>query len=361
MIPAIAGAAEDQVIPRWYMAGWSGEVEEQLLARRLADRPVVMFRALNGDVAALRDRCPHRFAPLSRGTREGDTIRCGYHGLTFGSTGQCVHNPFGDQIPKGAFVHTYPVREQDGIVWIWLSDPALMDSAVLPDFGFLTTTAANQQFRGYTRLSANYEYGTDNLMDLSHIEFVHRGSFAGQGVIFAGTHKVSQEGETLHSDWWMPNVAPPGHTMGLYPPDAITDHWLEMRWNAPANMYLQIGATLAGRPRDEGIIVHQIHALCPETSDSSHYFWASTAAVPLTDPPVAAAVKALFDKAFDEEDKPTIEAAYRNIEGGEFWEQKPVFLGVDAGGLRARRVLERIRKSAHGPLEAAVPGEFGSR
>jgi len=208
MIPRVAVAAAGQVIPRWHMAGWSSEVGEQPLARRLANQSVVMFRVANGDVAALRDRCPHRFAPPSRGTR---------------------------------------------------------------------------------------------------------------------------------------------------------DHWLDMRWNGPVNMYLQIGATLAGRPRDEGIIVHQLHALCPETSDSSHYFWASTAAVSLTAPPVAAAAKALFDKAFDEEAKPTIEAAYRNIEGGEFWEQKPVFLGVDAGGLRARRVLQQIRNSVRGVPEDAVSGESGSR
>ncbi len=50
--------------------------------------------------------------------------------------------------------------------------------------------------RGYTLLEAPYEFGTDNLMDLSHIEFVHTGSLAGDGVIFAGTHKVIDEGGT---------------------------------------------------------------------------------------------------------------------------------------------------------------------
>jgi phenylpropionate dioxygenase-like ring-hydroxylating dioxygenase large terminal subunit len=90
MITRVAGTAAGQLIPRWYMAGWSGEVGEQLLARRLADQPVVMFRAASGDIAALRDRCPHRFAPLSRGTRDGDTIRCGYHGLSFEAQSICT-------------------------------------------------------------------------------------------------------------------------------------------------------------------------------------------------------------------------------------------------------------------------------
>jgi hypothetical protein len=34
--------------------------------------------------------------------------------------------------------------------------------------------------------------------------------------------------------------------MGLYPPDEQTDHLLEMSWNAPATMYLKIGAMPVG-------------------------------------------------------------------------------------------------------------------
>ena len=102
-------------------------------------------------------------------------------------------------------------------------------------------------------MRANYEYGTDNLMDLSHIEFVHRGTFAGNGVIFAGKHTVHQEGDTLHSNWWMPNVAAPSHTAGIYAPDLRTDHWLNMRWNAPASMLLEVGATPTGTPPAQGV------------------------------------------------------------------------------------------------------------
>jgi hypothetical protein len=79
-------------------------------------------------------------------------------------------------------------------------------------------------------------------------------------------------------------------------------------------------------------------------------------------------VKALFDKAFDEEDQPTIEAAYRNIDGGEFWEQKPIFLGVDAGGLRARRLLERfvspraiLWKKGRQEKSAVISGQYSSQ
>ncbi len=328
----------------WQMAGWSHELQVNLIARRLCGVNVLLYRTSDGRAVALRDRCPHRFAPLSKGTREGDVIICGYHGLGFDSSGRCVHNPFSDKVPTGALVQAFPVAERQGIVWIWLGESEKADEATIVQFDFLERNLPNHLLRGYTRMEANYEYGTDNLMDLSHIEFVHKGSFAGAGVIFAGKHEIVQNGETLHSNWWMPDVAAPGHTFGIYPRDMRTDHWLDMRWNAPATMYLNIGATPLKGDRADGVIVEQAHILTPESDGVTHYFWATSSALPLDDPETAAGLKALFAKAFDEEDKPMIEAAYANIESADFWKEKPVFLGVDAGGVRARRLLETMRR-----------------
>ncbi|MEO6338707.1 MAG: aromatic ring-hydroxylating dioxygenase subunit alpha [Caulobacteraceae bacterium] len=336
----------------WYMAAWSHEVGEQPLSRRLVDRKVVLFRAEDGTVVALLDRCPHRFAPLSLGTREGDTLVCAYHGLTFDRFGACVRNAFAEKIPAGARVQAYPVVERDGIAWFWPGDSALADAATILDFSMLAEAPMSKTLHGSTAMKAGYEYGTDNLMDLSHIEFVHKGSFAGAGVIFAGQHKVRQEGETLHSDWWMPKVRAPSHTEGIYPPDLITDHWLEMRWNAPASMYLEIGATPSGAAREGGIIAHQAHILTPETASTTHYFWATTYGTPPGAPDMAPMLRELFGQAFDQEDKPIIEAAYANLEGEDFWALRPVSLGIDQGGTRARRLIETMRKRERGDTAA---------
>lgn len=102
----------------WYMAGWSDELTDQLLSRRLFDQPILLYRKADGSVAALADRCPHRFAPLSLGTRMGDSVQCGYHGLTFDGTGQCVHNPFSNNIPAAAKVQSWAVIERHDIIWL---------------------------------------------------------------------------------------------------------------------------------------------------------------------------------------------------------------------------------------------------
>lgn len=330
---------------RWHMAAWSHEVTDGLFRRRILDTPVLLYRKQDGTVAALTDRCPHRFAPLSLGERDGDSIRCAYHGLTFDASGTCVHNPFGDRVPKGAAVRRWPVHEQDGIVWMWPGDPNSADDSAVPDFSMLDRECG-LPLTGVMPMAANYEYGTDNLMDLSHIEFVHRGSFAGNGVIFAGKHSVEQDGETLHSNWWMPDVAAPPHTFGIYDPQMRTDHWLEMRWDAPASMQLEVGATPAGEAREKGIVVQQAHILTPETETTTHYFWATTRSVDFVNEEMDAQVSELMRQAFEGEDKPIIEAAYANLDGREFWDMNPAFIGVDAGGTLARRTLQRLRDAS---------------
>jgi len=326
----------------WYMAGWSEEVGETGLARQILGKPIYLYRLASGAVTAIADRCPHRFAPLSRGTRDGDILVCGYHGLRFGPDGRCVHNPFAERIPAGSTIPVSTVEERDGILWLWAGAPEAADPALIPAFPFIPDRPDWRTVRGYTLMKANYEYGTDNLLDLSHIEFVHKGTFAGQGVIFAGQHKVTLDGETLHSNWWMPGIAPPSMATGHVPPDAVVDHWLDMRWNAPASMRLNVGVCPHGEPREAGFEVPQAHILTPANEHESHYFWSSSRSSDVASPEVDAFLLKLFGEAFDLEDKPMIEAAYDNVRGKDFWKEKPVSLGIDQGGARARRLLESL-------------------
>ena len=156
----------------WYMAAWDDEIPAgRLFHRTVLEKPILFFRDGQGTVRAIGDRCPHRFAPLHLGTLVGDAVQCKYHGLQFGGEGKCVHNPHGP-IPSAAKVPAYPIVERYGAVWIWPGDPALADPATLPAFPVLDPEkfAAGH---GYLKPKANYELESDNIMDLSHIEFLH--------------------------------------------------------------------------------------------------------------------------------------------------------------------------------------------
>jgi vanillate O-demethylase monooxygenase subunit len=73
---------------------------------------VALFRIESGKAAAFDDCCPHRMVPLSRGTVEGESLRCGYHGLRFDCSGSCVEVPGQVNIPPRAKVRSYPLVER---------------------------------------------------------------------------------------------------------------------------------------------------------------------------------------------------------------------------------------------------------
>ena len=86
----------------WYAAALSREVQGQgLFHRKILDTSILIYRKEDGTPVAMHDRCPHRFAPLHLGKRQGDDIVCIYHALRFDCTGKCTHNPHGTGlIPK---------------------------------------------------------------------------------------------------------------------------------------------------------------------------------------------------------------------------------------------------------------------
>jgi vanillate O-demethylase monooxygenase subunit len=118
---------------QWYVVAYAREVGRELLGRTVLGEPLVLCRTEeDGRPVALHDRCVHRRYPLSAGGLDGDRIVCGYHGFTYDTTGACVYVPGQKRIPRTARVTSYPVVEQDALVWVWIGDPALADPGTIP-------------------------------------------------------------------------------------------------------------------------------------------------------------------------------------------------------------------------------------
>src|ERR1700682_4363837 len=83
----------------WYVIAGVEEIGEKLLARRVLDTPVVLYRTAAGKAVALLDRCAHRLMPLSLGNRIGDEIQCLYHGIQYDAMGKCTKIPTQNAIP----------------------------------------------------------------------------------------------------------------------------------------------------------------------------------------------------------------------------------------------------------------------
>lgn len=353
----------DYLMNTWYVAAWAEEVAAgQLLARTLLDQPVVLFRDARGLAHALVDRCPHRFAPLSRGTLcdGGQAVQCAYHGLRFDGGGACVHNPHGDgRVPTAARVRAFPLVERHGCLWIWMGDADQADAARIPDFSCMDAEHWHVG-KGYLRARANYMLETDNILDLSHIEFLHPGTLGSDAVRHAAT-QMRQEGQTIWSlrqttDEVMPDFL--YDAMGL-PHGMRVDRWIDVRWDAPANMLLDSGATPTGQPRSAGRGALLPHLFTPETATSTHYWFAIS--LPKAMGPdgallVAAQVQGL-KLPFETEDLPMLEAQQRAMGTADFWSLKPVLLAGDAAAVRARRLLDRLIAQERETPAAAAPAD----
>jgi len=168
----------------WYVAATRAEVGEQPLHRWLLGKPVVLYRTEAGTVAALFDRCPHRGYPLSAGKIRGDVIECGYHGLRFDPAGQCTLIPSGGDMPRGLGVESYPVVEAWDWIWIWMGDPADADPALVPDltpYGF-GCDGWHAETGPLLECRSNYLLPFENLLDATHITFLHNGAIDAGGV-----------------------------------------------------------------------------------------------------------------------------------------------------------------------------------
>jgi len=342
----------------WYVAAWSEELGSgTLLARTLLDQPIVLFRDSSGSPAALIDRCPHRFAPLSRGRLQGDSIECGYHGLCFDRAGACTRNPYASTVPPRARVRSFPVLERDGIVWIWMGEASTADAGLAPSLPTLVDPAWHA-IRGYLRTPANYVLAIDNLMDLTHPEYLHDRSL-GSPALKTAHYEVKVESErVIHSNRWFDSGPIPPLMERNFPTNGQpVEHWVNMRWEAGSSLWLEVGATLAGRPRKEGWKTFAAHLLTPETATSSHYFYAAVfdreeARAHVNDDEI----RAILAHIFAGEDSPMLEAVQGRMGGADLWALKPVSLPGDEGAVQVRRALAELiaRESQPGTPERSA-------
>lgn len=327
---------QDYLLDAWYVAAWEHELlGPALLARTLLDLPWIVYRKSdNGGYAMLEDRCPHRFAPLSLGRRTGDAIECRYHGLQFGPDGQCIHNPYSRLLPTHGGVRHPPVLARHGLIWFWPGDAARADPAAIPDFSFLDGQAVR---RRHSHFNGHYELLVDNLMDLSHVDYLHRETFNTAGTHAEARHEVrSGAGHTLWNTWLIPRVRKFPILDSAFPGEEPIDQLTEMRWDPPASMALRIGWLPSGcTEADVRFSIINPHIVTPETRHSSHYFWSCE---PNDE------TEAFARAVLDGEDKPMIEAVQQRMGSSDFWALKPLILRGDVGAIRARRRLLKLRQ-----------------
>lgn len=335
----------------WYVAAWSSEVNEKPSARTLLGEPVLLVRKPDGTPVALGDRCPHRFAPLHLGTFHDDSIQCAYHGLRFGLDGACIENPCGQgAIPRQARIPAYRVAERDGFIWIWMGDAARADVELIPDFSALDGPTRRHAKGGYLSIKANYQLLVDNLLDLSHVAFLHP-SF-GTRSMARGKVDILEQDRILQVNRFMPECDAPSYLVAVAGPNGRVDHWLDMTLNMPSSMILAAGATKPGEGRSKGAEVLASHVVTPESDDRTHYFFSVSQSAAYCTEEEVQQIHAQQKEVFLREDQPMLEGCQSLMGTTDLWSLQPVLLPTDAGPIRARKWLDQMIRKESVPTAA---------
>lgn len=328
----------------WYAASWSADLPAGTpVARTFLNQPVVLFRTAEGAPVALEDRCCHRAAPLSRGVCLDGTIECGYHGLRFDATGACVHIPGQSRIPPDAKVRSYAVRERHNVVWIWMGDADRADEDDIPDYPWLDDpgwVAAT----GYIPMKGHYQLLIDNLLDFTHVTYLHKNTLSADPAEATVPVKVARTDSTVSVERWITGLdAPPlfARAGGF---NGKVDRWQTTTWRAPSTLAFDVGCAAAGTgaqagDRSHGISIWSMHLITPETETSTHYHWGYVRNFALDD---AAMTRLLHDgaEATFMEDVDMIEAQQKNLDGGSV--EGLVDINADNPPLQMRRIMDRL-------------------
>ncbi len=340
----------------WYVAAWAKDIIDHPTARRICNEPVVLFRSKQGVVGAMEDKCPHRGAPLSKGVVTDAGLECGYHGMVMDCSGACVHIPGQERIPASARVRGYPVVEKDEFIWIWIGDPEKADASAIIDYPFNNDYKNWPHKLGYYHIKADYKLLVDNLMDLTHLGYVHKTTIGGD----PDTH-VSARMKTVATDRGvkivrhMPNCMPPPTYAAAVPFKGRVDRWQEFEFVPPGHVLQWSGAVDAGQgalenpdARHGGFALRVFHCATPETEGSCHYFWSIANGYRQDDPGATEHLYQDVSTAF-REDQDMIEAQQARLE--ELGEEDLVSIIHDRVRIQMRRLIDSLmHKSAH-PLQ----------
>jgi len=345
----------------WYCAGWDHMVHQgrkSIAARKIAGVRVVLYRKPDGGMVALEDRCPHRQAALSLGRKEGDSLRCMYHGMKFRSDGICEEIPGQDTIPEKACVRAFPVVEKDNWIWVWMGDPAKAD----PNLICFSVGPGEKGWNLKTsemHVETNYRWEIENLADLSHLTWVHEKTVGGDPAYGQIRPKYTITPRGLNTIFWVRSVDPTGAVSHLFPPGTKLDICFDIQHTVPCNWIMRFRAFTAGTATEgesNGKLVVdtwtcQTVTPCDEDSVDYYYSWGCSDATEF--PGMSNLLGGTLDEAFTE-DKTMLEA--QHIRRKEEPNRKLINIGHDAGPGKMLWVLDKlIREEAGGmPTQQGV-------
>jgi len=352
---SMANRSTPFVYNEWYVAAFSSEVTREFLPRILLEKRVVLFRTEAGEVVALSDRCAHRAYPLSLGKLEGDTIVCGYHGFRFNAEGDCIDVPSSAKCPRDLGVARYRVVERGPLVWIWMGDPDEADESRLVEQEWLSEINWAKS-SGYFELQSNYISMHENLLDLTHLSFLHANTFGTPDYAKAAFKSEIGDGYfALYRDV-VPTTLPPlwAKPTGL---EGCTTaaRIVKSEFKSPAFHQVNVSFYDNKLPEAQRKVsrIKTAHILTPQTHSSCHYFIVHGRDFGLEDDSITQFMHENLFEAFNEdvEGMAALEQVWQTTSPDDMYE---ISVGADGPSVAMRRYIKQ-RADAEGLAKAAGP------
>ena len=337
----ICPATQPTVRDEWYVIAFSHEVDGQrpLLRYCCGDR-IVLFRTAQGAPVALYDRCPHRGSPLSLGKIADDTLQCPYHGFRYGAEGRCMRVPSQAAIIPELAVHSYPVVEKGGFVWLWPGVAEHADPARLPDCQAFGLDRPGWTAKPYLLLEikANYALLFENLLDTSHISFLHGTALDG-GRMASSTFHLESDGNTVRLTRELKGDTPTPTNTKQYGLHGVTvfDRRLESIAYLPNLHIIRNTFTFPDRPGHPPHVRINVMPITPSRPNELYQFLTMTTSYSETHPAeLVEGMRAVLD-----EDRVVLEGI-QDIYDENGPELPEWSVNADVAGLRARRRLAEL-------------------
>lgn len=327
----------------WYVGAWSHEVTHSLKQIVMLGEKICVYRNSQGEVIALEDACPHRKLPLSKGRIKDDNVECGYHGLTFDCAGQCVWAPSGGRMPSAAKVRPYPVHEKYGLVWIWMGNAAIADADEIIDIPNFYDPDWGMNSGDAMELKCNYLLMCDNLLDPSHVAWVHETSFA-QAATRDTPLKVTKTEVGVIVHRWMMNVDAAPFYAKIIGFEGKCDRLQHYEVRYPSHALIRSIFTPAGTGGPDGtlhqdtFVMDSYNFMTPVNDGETRYYWFQLRNIRPKDEELSKLMAADVRGAFEED-----RAILNEVQIGMNSKTSPhIDLSIDAGQLRFRRQLEAM-------------------
>lgn len=253
----------------WFPVARVDDVTTQPQQVMLLDVKMALYRTENGAIQLVRDICPHRGVPLSKGWVEGEHIICPYHGLQYNEQGKCTKIPAQPELTKisDRFSLTkFPVVQKYGLVWTSLFGRD-ESRANFPNLDTWGTEEHQSILPPFVDIAGSSGRQLEGFIDVAHFAWVHHASFADEENQVVPSYATERTSYGLHTEYVSSVSNYPHGLQHLAPKDFL--------WKRVFDVYPPFSAILTVHFPQQGLL-KILNACCPVSHNKTRLF------VPLT-------------------------------------------------------------------------------